>query len=179
MCSWIAHIDLDEFLEMTASPKVSLSAFLRGFEEYGALGVSWLMANSNGHLKRPVAGVRKSFTSCIWDSPDDNGRTSDNRHVKSIVNTRYFESPVSPHNFKTNSSTITVGENKDYIDFAFRYPVTRDSIGLLHYAVKSRAEFEEKINRGNGMDSPKSMEWFDYVEGLPTQDCNNLADYSP
>ncbi|KAI8824419.1 uncharacterized protein EV422DRAFT_485841, partial [Fimicolochytrium jonesii] len=175
--TWIAYIDADEFLEMTSTTKrETLDDVLREFEKdpkVGAVGVNWQVHNSNNLTERPPS-ARKGFTRCIVDDPEQ-----DNRHIKSIVRTAYYSYPTSPHSFFTTDDTITVGENGDKVDYAFRRPITRQRMALHHYVVKSKAEYAAKVQRGNGMDQPKGWDFWDHVEKMPSVDCMSMAHYSP
>ncbi|KAJ3167183.1 hypothetical protein HDU88_002520 [Geranomyces variabilis] len=173
--TWIAYIDADEYFEMTSS-KETFTDFLKSFEpneSVGAVGINWQMHNSNGLLKRP-ASARKAFTSCIPDDP-----TLDNRHIKSIVKTKYYSNAENPHFIQLVPGKIAVGENNDRVPWAFRTPITRDRVSLHHYAVNSREQYEEKIQRGNGMGQPKNNEFWEHVEGLLGHKCDSMAQYNP
>lgn len=159
--TWIGHLDVDEFLEIVDKPGTSMAEFLQGYEEYGAFGVQWITHNSNGIIK-PALSVRSAFTSCIYDGPTADGGVSDNRHIKSFVQTKYFSGTESPHSFFLNESMYNVGENRDRVTFAFREPITRDKIALHHYGLKSKQEYEEKIMRSNGYDDPKTWDWCEF-----------------
>ncbi|KAF3938780.1 hypothetical protein ABW19_dt0201959 [Dactylella cylindrospora] len=159
---WLGFLDADEYLEITRSPGMSMAQFLRDYERYGALGVSWLTHNSNNRLHKSPVGNRKGYTSCIYD-----GEESDNRHVKSFVQTKYYVEPTSPHSFRLNGSMVTVGENGDVVPYAFRTPITRDKIALHHYAVKSREDYEEKMARGTPTDHRKDDDWCECIHPFP------------
>jgi hypothetical protein len=194
---WIGFLDADEFLEIVDKPGRSMAELLRGYEDYGALGVQWIIHDSHGLLEKPAIGVREAYTSCIQDGEE--GAASDNKHIKSFVQTKYYVKTESPHNFFLNSSMYTVGENKDRVTYAFREPITRHKVALHHYFCKSKAEYELKIVRGNGADTPKdwdTCEWHpnsshrrtftltwiaegDKFESALKQKCDSLATYSP
>ena len=56
----------------------------------------------------------------------------------------------------------------------------RDStIWLHHYATRSREEYVAKMGRGNGMGSPKGWDWWDWVEAIPTVECEEMAMLEP
>jgi len=177
----MAFIDADEFFETTS--KETLSQILRSLEKdqtIGALGVNWQMHSSGGLLARPKS-ARKSFTTCIWDDPGHDGENSNNTHVKSIVKTSKYERPKNPHLYVLKDGAQTVGEKGDIIDSeAFRRPITRDRIALHHYAGKSRAEYEEKMLRGNAMNDPKGELFWNSLEyGLPHVNCTSMAKWNP
>ncbi|CZR50135.1 uncharacterized protein PAC_00007 [Phialocephala subalpina] len=179
---WIAFFDADEFLEVT-SPNETFRGILEQFETndgVGALGVSWKVHTSNGLLTRPES-CRKSFTTCIYDAPEDQGRSSDNRHVKSLVRPSKAVKPSgNPHKFDLVEGAVTVGEHGDMVvTEAFRYPVTRDRLALHHYAVKSKEEYEEKLHRGNGMTDPKKGNFWEWIETMPHTNCTEMVEYDP
>lgn len=157
---------------------VSLSMFLREFEDAGAFGMQWLNHNSNGLIKRPTVGPRKAFTSCIDDYAADGSGVRDNRHIKSWVQTRYFAGFTSPHSFITNCSTLTLGEDHDPVDYAYREPITRNRIALHHYVIKSREQFLEKMSRWEG-DNPKDDSFFNYINAQSRHNCTSLVAYYP
>jgi Glycosyl transferase family 2 len=171
---WLGFFDADEFLEMTG--EMGIVDMLKEFatnETVGALGVQWITHKSNGVLLRPESN-RKAFTSCMADDPE-----LDNRHIKSIVRTRYYEACAGAHYFNTTEGTYTVGEKYDRVDWAFRTPISRERIGLHHYAVKSKQEYEEKMARGSANLKSKTWDFWDRIEQAPALDCGSLAKYEP
>lgn len=179
--TWIAYFDADEYLEMT-DESLSVQNFLKEFEDVddiGALGINWICHNSNGLKTRPSEGCRQAYTTCIWDDLEHNSDNTDNKHVKSIVQTKYFDHFETSHNCLLNSSRVTVGEDRKPFPWAWRQPVTRDRIAHHHYGVKSEEEFLEKQHRSNAMDSPAPQNWFDWINGLPNVTCDSLAGEVP
>ncbi|KAE8450315.1 hypothetical protein EG329_006743 [Mollisiaceae sp. DMI_Dod_QoI] len=178
--TWIAFLDGDEFLETPGNE--TLNEVLESFvddDTVGALGVNWRMHSSSGLLKRPES-VRQSFVHCIYDDLEHNGTSSANAHIKSIVKTKYAEAAINPHKFATKGRN-TVGEYSDVVTTAaWRRPITRTRIGLHHYAVKSREEYVEKMNRGNGMTDPKREAfWLEIENETPHVNCTEMRAYSP
>lgn len=180
--TWMAFIDADEFFE-TRAPE-TLPSILRELDlkqDVGALGVNWRLHSSANLTKRPDS-MRKSFTSCPEDPPiiiPDSNITGwkDNRLIKSIVKTAFFEKPLTPHLFKTKEGTRTVGEHGDIIEYGdgVRQPITRDRIALHHYTLKSREQFEEKTKNW----SDKGWKYWDHIEGLPQLHCDEMTKYEP
>lgn len=142
------------------------------------------MHSSSGLLTRPES-ARKSFTTCIADYYDGtNGainEPTDNQHIKTIIKTSKAGPPMNPHKFHTANGSYTVGENGDIVDhFAFRLPITRNRVGLHHYAVKSKAEYDEKVHRGNGMTDPKGDGFWNAIENeRPHENCTQMVAYNP
>ena len=179
--TWIAYFDPDEFLEII-SPHESLLSILKGFEKndaIGAFGTNWRIHTSSNLDRRPKS-ARKGFTTCIYDDEENNGEASDNKHVKSIVRTSKYESAFNPHKFTLKDGAMTVGEDGAYINhWAFRQPITRNRVALHHYAVRSREEYEAKMNRSNAMGDAKGMEFWDHVRDIPHVECPEMAKYDP
>ena len=51
---WLAIIDLDEFI--VPIEKDNIQDFLKDYEKYPAVGINWVMFDSNGHQTRPLSG---------------------------------------------------------------------------------------------------------------------------
>jgi hypothetical protein len=170
---WMGFIDVDEFIELPSNE--TLVYFLHTFESplIGAVGGNWQVHTSSGLLTRPES-ARKAFTTCIADI-----ETGENRHIKSFVRTDFYESPTTPHSFKTIGKTSTVGENGDIVPFAFRIPITRKRLAIHHYEIKSRAEFAEKLARGNALDDPRGWSLWDNLENMEHVNCTSMAKYNP
>ncbi|TVY29887.1 hypothetical protein LHYA1_G001726 [Lachnellula hyalina] len=180
--TWMAFIDADEFIEMTAGNE-TLQDLLHEFEKHediGALAMNWRMHTSSGLKTRPESS-RKAFVNCTWDDVDNDGHDSHNRHVKSIVRMSKAVAPKGQHVWELSDGVNTVGEYMDPVtDLAYRSPITRNRIALHHYAGKSRQEFEEKMLRGNAMDDPKTEAfWYSVEHELPQVPCLEMAKYDP
>lgn len=172
--TWIAYFDADEFLDTPGDESImDILEKLHTQDNVGALGVSWQMHTSAGRLTRPES-VRAGFQECIWDGPNEKGEWSDNRHVKSIVRQDSFGGCNNAHDFNVKNR-FTVGENGDGCA-TIRQPITRNRIALHHYAVKSRAEYEEKMSRWTG-DNPKTWDFWNRVRDMPHVPCPEMARY--
>jgi hypothetical protein len=172
--TWMAFIDVDEMLEMTGQE--TLKELLKSLEKnkhVGALAVNWQTHSSNGVLKRPVSS-RKAFTDCIWD-----GLPTHNGIYKSIVKTEFYAEHNGIQRVNLTGSTLTVGEDGISVPTTSRFPPTRNRITLHNYALKSREEYEEKINRSNAMDDAKGWEFWNSVEGMGGVACQSMATYEP
>lgn len=106
---WLAFIDADEFIVLqepqytrpsweqqqqrdgqasgssSASSKVhDINTFLQQYEQYGGLGVNWVIFGSSGHTRRPQGGVLVNYHACLPAQHEQN------THVKIIANTKYL-----------------------------------------------------------------------------------------
>jgi len=140
--AWIGFIDTDEFIVLK-NGSTDLKIFLKEYEEFGGLIMNWMCFGANEHKNAPKS-VIQGFTQC---KPG----LSDNKHVKTIVNTRYVKVNVkrgNPHEFK--SSKPIVNANKKRCRGAHNVPPLWDKIQLNHYVTRSKKEYQGKRNRGGG-----------------------------
>lgn len=178
--TWMAFIDADEFID-SPGPQ-TLREVLEDFEKVEAIGevsLNWRLHTSNGHLTRQPS-IIDAFTECIYDDDEHDGEGSNNRHVKSIVRVKAYHQPKDPHFFYLTDKHIAVGENGDQVTSALRWPITRNRLAIHHYAIKSREEFEEKMQRGSAMSNKKGWDtWELYEEKNPHVPCTEMLRWSP
>lgn len=137
---WIGFIDMDEFI-VPKSTNGDLKSFLRGYEQYGGLGINWMMFGSSGHTEKSKQPQIERF---LYRS-----KASDpiNNHIKCIVQPRYSETAVNPHFFIYSGQKYCVNENQKIIEGAFSINSTV-KIQLNHYFCRSLEEFKQKMIRG-------------------------------
>ena len=150
---WIAFIDVDEFLVPTRED--DLRALLRDYEQFGGLGVNWLMFGSSGHQERPPGLVMENYrrrSAITYEL---------NQHVKSIVQPQRAIEARNPHFFQFSPPWFCVNEMGAPFDGPFSYPVSCQRIQLNHYYFKSRQDFERKTRRGIACNPGNhEMRWF-------------------
>lgn len=144
---WIAFIDVDEFM-VAKTTHGNLPVFLKEYEDYGGLGMSWLVFGSNGHQQKSTLPQLESFTMRAEYS------FGPNRHIKNIVQPRYTEKALGAHSFAYRNGKFCVNENFNRIDGSFS-DVSVSKIQLNHYYCRSFEEYEAKIQRGYGDTSKK------------------------
>ncbi|ESZ89719.1 hypothetical protein SBOR_9895 [Sclerotinia borealis F-4128] len=170
--TWMAFLDADEYLEMTG--KENLNQFLETYEKdknVGAVYASWQTHSSAGLLKR-AKSVREAYIDCIWDGEGHNVLG------KSIAKLSHYAGTNTVHQVLSKNESITVDENGAEAPIR-RYSPTKDRIALHHYALKSREEYQEKVDRGNAMSSPKNWAFWDSVEGMAGIECLSMSEYYP
>jgi hypothetical protein len=177
--TWMGFIDADEFFEVRTNE--TMEGILRELgknNHIGSLSANWRMHTSSGHIEPPES-VREGFVSCIQTNYTVDDMSQDERHVKSIVRTDKFDGLHSAHMFKLKDGAIAVGEDGKVVSpgTAWRFPITRNRVVLHHYAIKSRREFQEKMDRWKG-DIPKGWWFWDHLEGFPQVDCPEMARYT-
>jgi hypothetical protein len=148
---WVACIDLDEFI--FGRDGLSLAAALARYaEQVGAIAVQQLVFGSGGHRTREPGRVTDRFTRCAPRSHPEC------RWFKSIVRPARVSWFSSAHSVAlTHGTTVLV----DGIDVALTLTHPGEAsrraegiIGLHHYILKSREEFDRK-----------SAKWADRAQG--------------
>ena len=142
---WLAIIDLDEFI--VPVEKNNIKDFLKDYENYPAVGINWVMFDSNGHksLKSRGGGVLSAdFTRVLL-----NYNVKENCHIKSVVNPRKVLGVCSPHHFIYKNHQFAVTEHYKKIFGLFTDYHSSDKIRINHYYCKSAEEYIKKTERGN------------------------------
>jgi len=137
---WIGFIDVDEFI-VPKSTNGNLTLFLKDYEQFGGLGINWLVYGSNGHLKRTHRPQLESFVT----RSDQSFHV--NRHVKVIVQTKFVKRSIGAHLFTFSKPYSAVNESGQEIWTSYS-DVSVEKIQINHYYCRSLAEYEDKINRG-------------------------------
>jgi hypothetical protein len=141
---WIAFIDLDEFI-VPKSTQGNLPVFLKAYERFGGVVINWMMFGSGGRKTKSADSQLSSFTL----RADTDFET--NRHVKTIVQSRYARSVDNPHFAVYASGFYAVNENFERVDGPFS-DVSVNKIQINHYYCRSWEEYQHKIKRGRSDD---------------------------
>ncbi|GAB6057625.1 glycosyltransferase family 2 protein [Desulfonatronum parangueonense] len=135
IAKWICFIDIDEYIVLKKTKDVKV--LLENYELYAALGVSWKIFGSSGHISRPKESVFYSYTNVV----------SNHNLIKSIVCGEKVKSVSSPHHFLYKNDHYCVNEHYIPIIGPRSYHST-EYVQLNHYYYKSQQDFESKISRG-------------------------------
>lgn len=147
---WIAYIDADEFILPANS---HLKEYLSTKEQYGAIGINWIVYGTGGHKNRPEGLVTENY----WETFEDVDNLL-NLRIKSIVNPEEIYDVASPHFCVLKNGCYAVDESGEEITTKWMYVAgsgpaftgknqTRD-IRINHYWTKSEQDLSEKCNRG-------------------------------
>ncbi len=153
MSRWIAFIDLDEFIVPLSTE--TLSEFLKGFEEFAALGVNWIIYGDSGHQTRPDGLVAEQF---VHRAPED---WRSNCHIKSIVDPQKVKSPFNPHHFRYVQDAYAVNENRERVDGSLSRENSTKKIRINHYFTRSVEDSRKKMERGSAFTNTKRP-WKDF-----------------
>ena len=150
---WLAIIDLDEFI--VPVEKNSISEFLKDYEKYPAVGINWVMFDSNGHQTLPLSGgglVTANYTRVKKDYND-----KINRYIKSIVNPKEVQGILDPHYSIYKSDKFAVNEKFDILYGSVSKYHTSQKIQINHYFTKSFEEYSKKLSRGSAFNGRKKF----------------------
>jgi len=137
--AWMIVTGVDEYCFCPQGQMIP--DFLREFEIHGALAVSWKMFNSSGHESASPKLVIERFTDAYRETTP---------HVKSFIQPRMIQQVCNPHFFLCHTPWETVNENHERVTSAHPPGLVAkyDRIRINHYWTMSRAEFNEKMNKG-------------------------------
>ncbi|MCR8558590.1 glycosyltransferase family 2 protein [Mucilaginibacter sp. BJC16-A38] len=162
---WIGFIDTDEFM-VPKTTSGNLVEFLKDYQDYGGLGINWLVFGSNGHIKKTNRPQLESFTLRSDET------FSVNSHIKNIVQPRFTKEALGAHSFAYKDGKFCVNENFVRIDGSFS-EVSVNKIQLNHYYCRSKEEYDAKVKRGYGDTSKKrKVDEFYYHD----KDANKVED---
>ena len=145
---WMGFIDADEFIVLHNNQ--NLRSFFENFEDESAVGIHWIMHDSNGHIITPSKGFVISNYTRIYK--DDNIEV--NHNFKSFVKPRMVKLCTNPH-FMWLTKGNTVNENKIPLKTPIAETNSTKQIQINHYFSKSKEEYISKIDRGCADTHPK------------------------
>lgn len=160
LAEWIAFIDCDEFLDTNDGQ--DFYQMLQSYTDFDGLVLPWTIYGSNGHEKKTEGLVTERFTKCAKKL---------NQHVKVILRNKKVFFKFQPHNVESDE---IVNEAKVRVRGPYdKNPVKRIFV-LKHYFVKSREEFNLKVNRGRA-DIPELRK----LSEFEVMDCNEVDSHYP
>lgn len=143
---WLAFIDLDEYI--VPIEKFSLIDFLDDYKNEVAVGINWVMFDSNGHKKRPVGFVIENYL---------RRDVAVHSLIKSISKASEIAYISNPHFCFYKNSRLAVNENYKSIgsaktffvpENAFVIEPSTSKIQINHYQTKSEEDYLRKCNTG-------------------------------
>eukprot|EP01026_Neomeris_dumetosa_P033666 TRINITY_DN2692_c0_g1_i7.p1 TRINITY_DN2692_c0_g1~~TRINITY_DN2692_c0_g1_i7.p1 ORF type:complete len:340 (-),score=7.11 TRINITY_DN2692_c0_g1_i7:477-1367(-) len=144
---FIAFIDSDEYIVMQ-KPQC-LNSFMEQFTDYGGLAINWIQMGTSGHKARPHGPTLGNYVNCCLN------RTSTfNKHVKSIINTKYGERILNTHFFFTIEGKPIVNEHFVPVHGHETKEASWDFVALHHYQTKSAEDFIGRKIRGHPTENP-------------------------
>jgi hypothetical protein len=154
--TWVAFIDVDEFLFSPTGRKIS--DLLREYQQWPGVGVNCLAFGTSGHLTRqPGLAIENYVRRCAIDKPR-------NRVIKSVAQPERVElTGRSPHYFRYLGGERAVDENKQPIRGDQTESVSCEILRINHYITRSQAERDAKLAgpdvlRGKPRDIPRAKQ---------------------
>lgn len=160
--TWIAFLDIDEFLQARVS---NLHSLLRNLEYAPGVAVHWLLFGSNGHEGHCFDPVVKRFTRRAGEI---------NPHVKSIVQPQYCIGPGrDAHTFYYHSGSA-VDENGVPLpqEYAVMMNGSCDKLVVNHYHCKSKVEARRRWRLARS----DTGTFRDFDTQFPSHDRNEVED---
>ena len=147
---WMAFVDIDEYICPVQTNNIK--DFLKDFKKEPAVGINWVMFDSNGHKKRPNLLVIEAYTRVRA-----NYQHPFNKHIKSIVQPTKVLGIKNPHYCFYYGNKTAVDEkhcsigspsNIHNCNNAFTENNSIEKIRINHYHTKSEEDYIAKIKRG-------------------------------
>ena len=91
-----------------------------------------------------------------------------------IANTKYLWATVNPHLFLYSNNATTVTENFVPLSEPRTVNHSIQQVALYHYVLKSKEEFQQKMDRGSGALNHKTWEFFNGVDAVATVNCTEV-----
>jgi len=157
---FMGFIDVDEFI-VTVDNNTNIPSILKNYEHLGGLALSWMSFGSSGHIQRPNGGVIGNYNRC-----------GPNKHIKSIVNTKYtIGTTTNTHAFKYKQNYTAQTTGGEIVLSAWAEKPVYDIIYINHYCTKSKQDFQRKKKRGGGAGRIATDAWFEKIN----RDFNNIC----
>lgn len=134
--SWIAFIDIDEFIYLNNIP---IQDFLLEYMNYGGICLNWQIYTANNHIHKPKCKVLEAYTETLSHTK--------NHVIKSIVQpSKTISFTKNPHLFNfINNYCVDIKFNK-----IFRPDgnIVYDNFYIKHFVTKSFEDWLDKLDRG-------------------------------
>ncbi len=137
---WTAFIDPDEYI-VIRNPPHQLDVFLKDYEEFGGVGLNWLIFGSNNLIDNPSGSQIKAFTRRCPDG------SVVNQHIKTIVQMCHVVKSCDGHHYIYKDGKYCVNELKNRVNGAFS-PLSYTLACIHHYQHRSFNDYLQKIKRG-------------------------------
>jgi hypothetical protein len=137
--TWMAFIDIDEFLFSPTGSKVS--ALLRNYEEFPGVGINRIDFGTSGHeVRQPGLAIENYVRRSALDRPR-------NLHIKSVVQPSLVkERAGNPHFFRYLDGRKAVNEQREPIKGDATGVVSCEVFRINHYITRSQEERNAKLS---------------------------------
>lgn len=144
---WIGFLDTDEFVEFTDGT-TDIKEFLKEFENNLAVWIPWDTYGANGHVKRPIGGMRENYTKSVINPYGLWGKIF---IQTALVQRMYVHGADSVGNYYPMVTQENELLYKKYGDLYNRMAKSEDiypRVKINHYMTRSYQDWVEKMSRG-------------------------------
>jgi hypothetical protein len=147
---WLAIIDLDEYICPVINNNIK--DILQLYKHYPAIGINWVMFDSNNYQKRPDKLVIEAYSRVL-----KNYQSNINHHIKTILRPKEVKYITNPHYAFYKHNKTALDENFNIIGNALNYNNDSNAftaynsvnyIRINHYHTKSLEDYQRKIKIG-------------------------------
>jgi len=163
---WVAFLDCDEFIQLFNGEDI-LHFFHRVNFHEGVLNLNWLYYGSNGHDKYTNEPILQRFTKRQTQQANILHKT-----ICVITDVKYF---MYPGHIPYTDKFYRDSENKRIKRGFYTDPSCTKDIALAHFFVKSKEEWQSKMDRGNKHTDIKTERTWDTFN---MHDINQIEDLS-
>ena len=145
---WVGFLDTDEFVEFTDGT-TDIKDFLKEFESNLGVWIPWETYGANGHVERPIGGMRENYTKPIispyglWGKIFIQTALIQRMYVHGADSVGYYY-PIVTQEYKLLFETYTDTCNR-MEDGENIYP----RVKINHYMTRSYQDWVEKMSRGS------------------------------
>ncbi|PSC70518.1 hypothetical protein C2E20_5985 [Micractinium conductrix] len=163
---FMSFTDIDEFLVITDSTP-DLPTLLQDYEGYGGVAANWRSFGSSGFKQRQPSTL-SSYISCLPINA-----YGAHTQIKSIVNMAHAVRLAGVHHASYAPGYFAVtASGQPVLNETHTSAPDYSRLALLHYVVKSREDFANKVWRGDAMKGPGKGElYWKKINDLSTVTC--------
>jgi hypothetical protein len=169
---WLACVDSDEFIVL--KQHANINEFLRQYERFAAIAISWYIFGTNGHREHQQSTIsaytRRMNTDLHLANPQ-----SRFYHFKMIYQTDYTVG-AGIHSGSYHTGYFAVDESQEKVAGDTPKVIKTDIIQLNHYAVRSVEDFETKMRRAAADGSWRRREFLETVERYATVEDRSIIE---
>jgi hypothetical protein len=134
---WLIVVDSDEYI----LPKKcwSIRDFVNLYEDYGAIGINWVIFGSNYHDIKPNGYLIENYIRCS---------NKQDEQIKCILKPSRCTKFITVHHPEVIDPSLFIDPHKNILEWFRNNNYTTDIIQINHYRYKSLEDSLEKYKRG-------------------------------
>lgn len=145
---WIGFLDTDEFVEFT-NETTDIKEFLKEFEDNLAVWIPWDTYGANGHIKRPIGGMRNNYIKSIINPYGLWGKIFVQTALVQRMYVHGADSIGNYYSIVTPDKELLYSEYGKLYDRMVKGKNIYSKIKINHYITRSYQDWVEKMTRGS------------------------------